>query len=89
MNKSDVLKIAEKFENTHGVKILYLSKFGSHLYGTDTPESDSDFKGIFLPSKEMLFLEKRCRSLSYVTGNDKSKIQVMMSTSIYGAYIIS
>lgn len=25
-------------------------KFGSHLYGTSTPESDLDFKGIYLPS---------------------------------------
>ena len=24
-------------------------KFGSHLYGTSTPESDTDFKGIYLP----------------------------------------
>ena len=25
-------------------------KFGSHLYGTATPESDTDYKGVFLPS---------------------------------------
>ena len=28
------------------------SVFGSHLYGTDTPESDRDYKGIFIPSME-------------------------------------
>ena len=27
-------------------------KFGSHLYGTDTPQSDFDFKEIFIPSPE-------------------------------------
>ena len=25
-------------------------KFGSKLYGTDTPLSDTDFKGIYLPT---------------------------------------
>lgn len=28
--------------------------FGAHLYGTATPESDLDYKGIFLPAKEEL-----------------------------------
>lgn len=30
--------------------------FGSHLYGTDTPESDVDYKGVFLPSREQVLL---------------------------------
>ena len=29
-------------------------KFGSHLYGTDTENSDLDLKGVFLPSKAQL-----------------------------------
>jgi hypothetical protein len=32
--------------------------FGSHLYGTSTPDSDRDYKGIFLPSKEEIYLGK-------------------------------
>lgn len=31
-------------------------KFGSHLYGTDTPESDLDFKAIYLPSGREIVL---------------------------------
>lgn len=31
-------------------------KFGSHLYGTDTPESDMDFKGIYIPSARDIVL---------------------------------
>lgn len=73
MTKTDILKMAEEFEKKNDVKILYLSKFGSHLYGTNTPESDTDIRGIFLPSKESLLLERRCRSLSYGTGDNKSK----------------
>ena len=28
---------------------------GSHLYGTNTPESDEDFVGIFMPPKEYVY----------------------------------
>ncbi len=38
--------------------------FGSHLYGTDTLESDHDFKGIFLPNKEDVYLGKISKSIS-------------------------
>lgn len=31
-------------------------KFGSHLYGTSTPESDMDFKGIYLPTAREIVL---------------------------------
>lgn len=30
--------------------LLYLTEFGSVLYGTNTPSSDTDLKGIYLPS---------------------------------------
>jgi len=53
--------------------ILLLMRFGSHLYGTDTPDSDEDFKGIFMPTKEEIFLNKIPKTVSYNSGNDKSK----------------
>ncbi len=31
-------------------------KFGSHLYGTATPSSDEDFKGVFMPTAEQILL---------------------------------
>jgi sulfur transfer complex TusBCD TusB component (DsrH family) len=36
-------------------KILEI-KFGSHLYGTNTPESDMDFKAIYLPTAREIVL---------------------------------
>src|SRR5579863_6375880 len=36
-------------------KILEI-KFGSHLYGTNTPESDLDFKAIYLPTARDIVL---------------------------------
>ena len=31
---------------------VYLARHGSHAYGTNTPTSDEDFKGICIPKKE-------------------------------------
>ena len=39
-------------------------KFGSHLYGTDTPSSDADFKGIYLPTAREIVLERVKRNIS-------------------------
>jgi len=47
--------------------------FGSHLYGTNTPESDKDFKGVFMPTKEQIYLGKIPKCYSEQTGDDKSK----------------
>jgi predicted nucleotidyltransferase len=47
--------------------------FGSQLYGTATENSDTDYKGIFLPSPEDCFLGKVSKSISLHTGNDMSK----------------
>ena len=33
-------------------------RFGSHLYGTDTPESDLDFKGVYLPEARDILLQR-------------------------------
>jgi hypothetical protein len=47
--------------------------FGSHLYGLDTPESDKDYKGIFMPSFRDIVLQRAPKSINHSTGNDKSK----------------
>lgn len=36
-------------------KLIFKSIAGSHLYGTNTPESDEDIRGIFIPSKEYFY----------------------------------
>lgn len=41
--------------------------FGSHLYGTATEDSDKDFKGVFLPSKDDLLLGRVPKVLSTST----------------------
>lgn len=39
------------------MKLLYKTLTGSHLHGTSTPQSDLDYVGIYLPSKEELITE--------------------------------
>jgi len=48
-------------------------KFGSHLYGTDTENSDIDYKGVFLPSREEILLGDIPKCKSFTTGNYEDK----------------
>jgi hypothetical protein len=52
------------------MKTVVRMKFGSHLYGTATPESDVDFKGVFLPTKEQVLLGKIPKHYSFSTRKD-------------------
>lgn len=52
---------------------IVLMKFGSHLYGTDTEESDTDYKGVFIPRFKDVALGKFPRSVNTSTGNSDSK----------------
>jgi hypothetical protein len=54
------------------MNIIVKTLFGSHLYGTNTPESDQDFKGVFLPSKEQILLGRIPKSISEKTKQDNS-----------------
>lgn len=47
--------------------------FGSQLYGTNTPESDQDFKGVFLPSKEQILLGKIPKNMSHSSKKDSTE----------------
>jgi len=53
-------------------QIIVKMVFGSHLYGTSTPESDKDFKGIFLPTREQILLGKIPKSINESTKNNNS-----------------
>lgn len=49
------------------MKILVKTIYGSHLYGTDTPQSDRDYKGIFMPTKEEIYLSRIPKSINQNT----------------------
>ena len=55
------------------MNIILKTKFGSHLYGTDTPESDLDIKGIFLPELRDVLLQKVPKEIDLSTNTSDSK----------------
>jgi hypothetical protein len=55
------------------MKTIVKMIFGSHLYGTDTASSDKDYKGVFMPSKEQIYLGRIPKSFNETTGHDDSK----------------
>ncbi len=52
---------------------VYKMIFGSHLYGTSLPTSDTDFKEIILPDLQDLLLGGSINNSFTSTGNDTSK----------------
>jgi len=61
----------EKIVGEHN--IIFLTKFGSHLYGTDTPESDTDYKGVYLPTIEQVILGKYPKLLKFDSNRSNEK----------------
>jgi predicted nucleotidyltransferase len=55
------------------MEILVKAIAGSHLFGTNTPASDTDFKGVYLPSKEELLLGTAKPSVSIKTNESGLK----------------
>jgi hypothetical protein len=93
MTKAQYLNKAKElmgFDNKD--KILYLSFFGSKLYGTDTEKSDTDLKGIFLPSKDSCFMlnaVKQYTSESKEGQNTKDDIDVTLYSVQYFLELLS
>lgn len=46
------------------MRTLVRIKFGSHLYGTTTPESDLDFKSVYVPDRRAILLQRVKGSIS-------------------------
>ena len=54
-------------------KTIVRMEFGSKLYGTSTPESDTDYKSIYLPSVYQLVTGEYPEVITNGTGDGKSK----------------
>lgn len=69
----DLLNLVRQFENTQDVEVVYLIKSGSKLYGTDSEESDTDYIGIFVPSRRSVLMKQDPEHLVMTTGQANSK----------------
>jgi len=68
MKKDEVLKLFPIKE-----KVLFLTKAGSFLYGTNSEKSDTDIKGVFLPDLNDLILKKSPNHYNFKTGDSHSR----------------
>jgi hypothetical protein len=59
----NILKMCEE----KNCELLYLTEFGSHLYGLDTENSDNDYKGLFLPNMKDCVLNTQSKHIEYST----------------------
>ena len=57
--------------------IVLSTIFGSQLYGTNTPTSDTDYKGIYIPSAEDILLSRIKTSISH----KREKVEFEKNTS--------
>ena len=53
--------------------LLYVALSGSKLFGSDTPQSDLDVKGLFLPCRESLYLQTAPQQFSDSTNPSDSE----------------
>ena len=77
----------KEFEKKYNYKVVYVTKYGSKLYGTDNPNSDTDYKGIFIPSRESVLLKRDIEHYNFNsndtnTRNSKDDIDLQLF-SIY------
>lgn len=54
-------------------RLIFKCRFGSHLYGTNTPESDLDYKAVYMENIDHIILGTDKRSIQKNTNNDRSR----------------
>jgi predicted nucleotidyltransferase len=67
-----IKNLISDIEKQHKVKVIYVTKFGSKLYGTNGPNSDNDYMGIFLPNINNLLMDNAVHTISFHSSNDKT-----------------
>lgn len=73
MKSSGIINVVKSFESTQDVEVVYLIQSGSKLYGTDNQNSDTDYIGIFIPSRRSVLMKQDPEHLVLSTGKANSK----------------
>jgi predicted nucleotidyltransferase len=55
------------------MKKIIEMEFGSRVYGTNLPTSDTDFKAIAIPSGRDIILQRAFKTIQDSTGNDQTR----------------
>ena len=59
-------------------ELIYLTQFGSHLYGTNTENSDLDYRGIFIPKIRDIVLKRDVDEYNTVLNINNIKVDVKL-----------
>ena len=65
--------LIKDFEKKYNYQVIYVTKYGSKLYGTDNPNSDTDYKGIFIPNHDSVLLKHDLEHFNFNSNNDNTK----------------
>ncbi len=79
-------EILKSFENEHHVKVVYVTIYGSKLFGTDNANSDTDYKGIFIPSKKDVLLKRDIEHYNYNTNTQAKNEKDDIDLQLYSIY---
>jgi predicted nucleotidyltransferase len=77
-----------RLEKCKDEKMIVKLQFGSHLYGTATEDSDLDYKGVFLPTKNQILLNRIPKAYNITTkkGNKIKNTSEDVDTEIYSLH---
>jgi len=67
MGREGLVRELRKRVEGDGHLTLLITQYGSHLYGTNTPDSDLDYYGLFLPNPKDLLVGKPIKSYRFQT----------------------
>jgi len=78
--------IIKDFEQSYNAKVIYVTVYGSKLFGTDSIDSDTDYKGIFIPSKRDVLLKRDIEHYNYNTNNKTKNSKQDIDLQLFSIY---
>jgi len=72
-NKLNIKNLIKNFEQEQNCQVVYITMYGSKLYGTDNPNSDTDYKGIFIPNREDVLLKKDIEHYNFNSNENNTR----------------
>lgn len=73
MRKEFINMVRQELKDGFNCNLIYLCKSGSHLYKLNTPESDEDYVGVFIPDIAYYFGNKNIKIINSLSVKDKDK----------------
>jgi len=81
-----IKELIEEFEKEYNSKVLYVTIYGSKLFGTDTKDSDTDYKGVFIPNINDVLLKRDLEHFSYNTNTKNKNEKDDVDMQLYSIY---